>query len=709
MKQSESWRFAIIIIVALVALYVTLDIDHPQWVKNMAFWQPAAHRDITLRLGLDLQGGLKVLLAAQAPEGQEIEPGSMEEVRRIIESRVNALGLTEPVVQAQGERRIIVELPGIENPELAVETIKDTALLEFVDAGHVPLPQGTVITTTEGPPTFGVAKIEGEELIAPEETEEEEEEEEIKPTVEPLAPPPTPTELTPAEEGALPPMPEDPTERADMYDAPPEMQIDVGQTYTATIATAKGDVTVQLDPQAAPQTVNNFVFLAQQGFYDGLTFHRVEPGFVIQGGDPLGSGSGGPGYTIPAEINLPHTKGAIATARLGDQMNPERASSGSQFYIALEALPQLDGAYTVFGQVVEGMDVVESIEIGDVIQEINIVNSESALDEDALATNGEEEEPPINPTMEALQAPAATPPQADESEGAIYETVLTGDKLAGVDLQVSQQNEYIVAIAWQDEAAQVFADYTAAHVGQHLCILLDKTVISCPRINEPIPGGNASITGNFTPEAARRLALQLRYGALPVPMQVESFNRIGATLGSESVEKSIRAGLIGLSIVLFFMLVYYRIPGALADCALVIYVLLNIAVYKLAPITLTLPGIAGFILSAGMAVDANILIFERMKEELRRGRRLMTAIEIGFDRAWPSIRDGQLSNLIICAILFFFGANFGASIVKGFAITLAIGTVINIFTAVFATRTFVRQFAIAAGDWLADRKELLGV
>jgi protein-export membrane protein SecD len=190
---------------------------------------------------------------------------------------------------------------------------------------------------------------------------------------------------------------------------------------------------------------------------------------------------------------------------------------------------------------------------------------------------------------------------------------------------------------------------------------------------------------------------------------VESFNRVGATLGAESVQKSVRAGTIGLVIVLIFMLVYYRLPGALADAALIIYVLLNIALYKLAPITLTLPGIAGFILSAGMAVDANILIFERMKEELRRGRGLRTAIEIGFSRAWPSIRDGQLSTLIICAILFFFGTNFGASIVKGFAITLAIGTVVNVFTAVFATRTFVRQTAVSADEWLAERKWLLGV
>lgn len=142
--------------------------------------------------------------------------------------------------------------------------------------------------------------------------------------------------------------------------------------YTATISTAKGDMVVQLYPEAAPLTVDNFVELSREGFYDGLTFHRVEPGFVIQGGDPSGDGSGGPGYTIPAEIGLIHTKGAIAMARKSDAVNPDRASSGSQFYIALEALPQLDGAYTVFGQVVEGMDVVESIAIGDTIESITI-------------------------------------------------------------------------------------------------------------------------------------------------------------------------------------------------------------------------------------------------------------------------------------------------------------------------------------------------
>jgi len=167
-------------------------------------------------------------------------------------------------------------------------------------------------------------------------------------------------------------MPTNPTDRSNMYSAPPAMQIDPGKSYIATISTAKGDIVVQLDASAAPQTVNNFVFLAQEGFYDGLTFHRVEPGFVIQGGDPLGSGGGGPGYTVPAEIQLPHPEGAIAMARRSDQVNPERASSGSQFYITLAPTPFLDGAYTAFGQVTGGMSVVRSIVVGDVIEKITI-------------------------------------------------------------------------------------------------------------------------------------------------------------------------------------------------------------------------------------------------------------------------------------------------------------------------------------------------
>jgi len=684
MQTTKTWRLVLIILIALLALYVDLNIEHPAWVESLLFWQPEEQRDIALRLGLDLQGGLQVLLSADPAEGQEFEPGSMETARRIVENRVNSLGLTEPVVQAQGERRIIVELPGIENPEQAVETIKGTALLEFVDAGYQPLPPNTVITTSLGGPSPAMAKsaLTTTQVIAP--TEE--------PASELAAPTPTePPEQAEETAEPSPPMPETPTDRNNLYDEPPAMTIDPAQGYTATIATEKGGIIAQLNAEAAPQTVNNFIFLTEQGFYDGLTFHRVEPGFVIQGGDPMGTGSGGPGYTVPAEIGLEHVEGALAMARRGDNVNPERASSGSQFYITLAPTPHLDGAYTVFGQVVEGMDVVQSISKGDVIEEITITSGESGT---ASTEPSPTETSPVTPTQ------PATPE---------YETILTGADIANVGLDRTEQNQYIIPFELKPDAAETFSQYTGSHVGQYLCIVLDKTVLSCPTIREQIPGGQGSISGAFSYEDARQLAIQLRYGALPMPLRVESFNRIGATLGDESVQRSIRAGAIGLGVVLLFMLVYYRLPGGLADLALIIYVLINFALYKLAPITLTLPGIAGFILSAGMAVDANILIFERMKEELRQGRSLAMAIKLGFDRAWPSIRDAQISTLIICAILFFFGTNFGASIVKGFAITLAIGTAVNVFTAVFATRTFVRQVATAAGQWLSERKWVLGV
>jgi protein-export membrane protein SecD len=659
------------------------------------FWQPASQRDIALRLGLDLQGGLQVLLAAEVAEDQELDAASMETARRIVENRVNGMGLTEPVVQAQGERRIIVELPGIENPEQAVETIKGTALLEFVDAGRIPLPAGTIITTSMGgPATMSPEPEVTTSLIATPTAEVEIVQPEA--TAEPIA------------ESDSPPVPENPADRNGMYSEAPEMQIDVSKTYIATIETEKGDIVVELFDDQAPNTVNNFVFLAQQGFYDNTTFHRVIPDFMAQAGDPTGTGSGGPGYRFADEFHpdLRHSgPGILSMANSGPDTN------GSQFFITYEATTWLDDAHSVFGQVVDGMDVLRSLAPrdpaqaatpGDLLERITITVSDAGITstEEVTATA----ESVITPTQ-----PTPTPSPPPSGGPIVYDTILTGANIKNVGLDRTQQGEYIIPFELNPDAAQTFADYTSTHVEQHLCIVLDKIVISCPRVSEPIPSGQGSISGQFTFESARQLAIQLRYGALPIPLRVESFNRIGATLGTESVEKSIRAGVVGLVIVLLFMLIYYRLPGGLADIALIIYVLVNFALYKLAPITLTLPGIAGFILSSGMAVDANILIFERMKEELRRGRRLATAVEIGFSRAWPSIRDGQASTLIICVILFLFGTNFGASIVKGFAVTLAIGTVVNIFTAVFATRTFMRQVAHSAAEWLAERKWLLGV
>jgi preprotein translocase subunit SecD len=226
-------------------------------------------------------------------------------------------------------------------------------------------------------------------------------------------------------------------------------------------------------------------------------------------------------------------------------------------------------------------------------------------------------------------------------------------------------------------------------VNQYMAIVLDKRVISSLIIKTKIPDGQGVIQGSFTQDSANTLAIQLRYGSLPVPIKVVQSQTVGPTLGAESVRRSVIAGIIGLLAVVIFMALYYRLPGVIADLALVTFALICLMLYKLIPVVLTLSGIAGFILSIGMAVDANILIFERLKEELRAGRTLHQAIELGWKRAWPSIRDSNFSTLITCIILFWFGSAFGASVVKGFALTLALGVGVSLFTAIIVTRTFL--------------------
>jgi protein-export membrane protein SecD len=313
-----------------------------------------------------------------------------------------------------------------------------------------------------------------------------------------------------------------------------------------------------------------------------------------------------------------------------------------------------------------------------------------------------------------LEAGAAAAYEGVDS-GAIlgpYDTVMTGDMLSDAYVDRGQLGEYVVAFRIKPEAADLFEEYTSAHKGEFLTIVLDKRVISNAVIRDAIRESGVISGGGdsgFEYEDAQRLATQLRYGRLPIPFRVEGNTSIGPTLGQESVAASVRAGTIGVAIVLAFMIIYYRVPGLLASMALVIYALINLALYKSVPVTLTLPGITGFLLSTGMAVDANILVFERMKEELRDGRSLRAALENAFGRAWTSIRDSNLSTLISCAILYVFGSNYGASMVKGFALTLALGVVINMFTAILVTRTFMRVAVHWFGDWLRSRRWSLGI
>jgi preprotein translocase subunit SecD len=297
-------------------------------------------------------------------------------------------------------------------------------------------------------------------------------------------------------------------------------------------------------------------------------------------------------------------------------------------------------------------------------------------------TSGATATPTTAADPNAPPAPTAGPQQ-------VYHTIMTGAELQSALVQPGTAGGYEIAFELKPNGSKIFGDYTTKNVGKYLAIVLDKKIISAPVIQSPITGGSGVIQGSFTQASANALAVQLRYGSLPVPVQVAESRTVGPTLGAESVRKSVLAGIIGLAVVMLFMLFYYRVPGFVADLALVTYALLALAIFKVIPVVLTLPGIAGFILSIGMAVDANILIFERMKEELRSGKTLQLAIDLGFKRAWPSIQDSNTSTLITCVILYVFGNAFGASMVKGFSVTLALGVLVSLFTATAVTRAYL--------------------
>ncbi len=549
--RDRNWiSLVVIVLLALLALYIALPIEHPQWMVRALFWQPSDLRSLELKQGLDLQGGLQVLLEADVPADQEVSRDAIDAVRTIIEQRVNGLGVTEPVVQLQGDRRIIVELPGIDKPEQAVATLKGTGLLEFVEAGATPVARGVRIITDYG----GGASTSG--------------------------------------------------------------ALTTTQSLTPTVAAA-GAVT-ETQTITATQAIT-----AAEGLTTSVS---ITP-------------------TVAGEASIAETQAITAAEEV----------TASAPATATEPLTPTAASET-----------------------------------------------PIT-TTQAITPTDDIPTITDR----VFHTVMTGAGLKDAQVQFDNVGRPYIAFEMTDEGSVIFENFTGANVGRFLCITMDKIVISCPEVRARI-SQRGVIEGGFDLTEARNLAVQMRYGALPVPLYVADVRTVGPTLGQDSVQKSITAGLIGISIVLLFMLIYYRLPGLLADGALLTYAVLNLAIFKLVPITLTLPGIAGFLLSTGMAVDANILIFERMKEELRAGRPLPLAIEAGFNRAWTAILDSNLSTIITCLILGWFGSNYGATTVKGFAINLGLGVTISMFTAVVATRTFMRAALGGSDESLRKHRWLLG-
>lgn len=465
---------SVLVVIAIVSTWIAL----PAGFLNIA----GAKDGVVIQEGLDLQGGLQVVLEARPAEGQEVDRDVLNGTRDTIERRVSGLGVSEPLIQTRGSNQIVVELPGVEDPQAAVNLLRETALLEIIDPNGQSLPLGMRVNTS------------------------------------------------------------------------------------------------------------------------------------------LGS--------------------------------------------------------------------IESI--------------------DATGTVTPETTRPTDGTPEASVTPEAT--ASPTPAGPVYTTIVSGSDIEDAFPTTDQFGTLVVGFRLKDSAAEKFYQYTSTHIGQPMSIVLDKEVINTATIQAGI--SREGIISGLTAQEVGDLSIQIKSGALEVPLEVVQSRTVGPTLGQDSIDQSILAGIVGIVLVALMMILYYRLPGVLSVVALLFYTVIVLALFKLIPVTLTLAGIAGFVLSIGMAVDANVLIFSRLKDELRMGHSIPIAVEAGFKHAWPSIRDSNVSTMITCAILYWFGRYVGASIIQGFALTLFIGVVVSMFTAITVTRNLLRVLLtirpITNRWWLGVEKSGLG-
>jgi preprotein translocase subunit SecD len=343
--------------------------------------------------------------------------------------------------------------------------------------------------------------------------------------------------------------------------------------------------------------------------------------------------------------------------------------------------------------VLEAVDTPEAKVDEDAVQRVvKIIEkrvNEIGLTEPIIQRQGERriivELPGIKEPEKAIEMLGKTALLEFQDESGI--TVMTGKDLKDAKAEIGQNKNSVVALEFSDQGSKLFADLTTKNVGKHISILLDKKVLTSPVVNEPIPNGKAVITGSRSIEEAQNLAILLRSGSLPVKVDVMEMRTVGPTLGQDSKEKSERAFMIGIAAIVIFMLAFYRLSGFVATIALLVYVLLLVGSLKMLQATMTLPGIAGIILSMGVAVDANVLIFERFKEEYRSGKTLRAALDAGFSRAFSTILDSNVSMMITATVLFFLGTG----PIKGFAITLGLGVILSMFTAITVSRYLLRM------------------
>lgn len=615
---------------------------------------------VPYRLGLDLQGGTHLIYEAdvtQIPVGERAD--SLAGVRDVIERRVNAFGVSEPVVQTtrSGESwRVLVELAGVKEIKEAIKMIGETPILEFKEQN----------------------------------------------------------EATPA-----------------LTDAQKQQITDQNKTAQAKASLVLKDIRGGKDFAVAVKEISDDTATKEKGGDIGFINEKNNPEFYKWAKfAAMGAVSNvienSSGYNVLKKIGLREETEVKARHILICYKGAKNCDKEFTKEAARQAIDDLRKKTTTAnfielaktnstepGAVNSGGDLgwfakgamVKPFEDAVFAQKVGAISEvvETEFGFHLIYKENERAKPEYNLArvlVKKIKESDLLPPKEEWKT-----TGLSGKQLTKATVQFEPNSGMpTVALEFNDEGKALFAQITERNVKKYVAIFLDGQPISVPTVNEPIREGKAVISGNFNVTSAKQLAQRLNAGALPVPITLVGQQTVGASLGIESLEKSLWAGLIGFLAVALFMIIIYRLPGLLAVVALLVYTGITLSIFKMIPVTLTLSGIAGFILSVGMAVDANVLIFERTKEELRRGLSLTQALNEGFARAWLSIRDSNASSLITCVILIWFGT----SMVKGFAFTLALGILVSMFSAITVTRILLHFFSpFIKNEWwfLGAKKE----
>ncbi|MDP3042794.1 MAG: protein translocase subunit SecD, partial [bacterium] len=662
------WVFVLIMILVFAASLV----DAGQYYNKAVdkFNLPLPHtKEIPFRLGLDLLGGTHLVYQADVSAIEDKDRDSaVEGVRDVIERRVNIFGVSEPIVQVNktvdGDYRVIVELAGVKNVDEAIKMIGETPLLEFKEESAETrelteeeknqLNQFNMSAEKRAEEILGKVLSGGDFSALAKEFSED-----------------SATKDTGGDLGWI-------TEKDNPEIFNLAKGIAAGKTSADLQRTGQGYEIIKAEEKRVKK--DPFTELEEK---EAKASHLLICNKDING----------------CENGLTKEEAYGKIKEIKEQATPQNFTDLVKQYSTEPGAGQIGGELGWFGK---GM-MVKPFEDAVFEQKTGTISYvvETQFGYHLIYKQDERSVEEYNIKHILVKTKLAEDITGPQSEWKITE--LTGKNLKRAAVEFNpNDNSPEVGLEFDDEGAKMFEEITSRNVGKQVAIFLDGLPISAPTVNEKITGGKAVITGKFNIKEAKLLVQRLNAGALPVPINLMNQQTVGASLGQKSINNSLRAGVIGLILVALFMIIYYRLPGLLAVLALSVYGILVLAVFKLWPVTLTLAGLAGFILSIGMAVDANVLIFERVKEELRFGKPLDNAIEEGFTRAWPSIRDGNFSTLITCFILI----QFTTGTVKGFAITLGLGIIVSMFSAIVITKNFLK---LTAGEWLEKRKWLMGV